>query len=125
MECSLNNENYVDVYRVEKRGRGPYNNSGWGAGDFMTNSLPTPDYDAGLPKLDYESIQKYRFGAPTVETMKSWIKYPRILSAVGYKVSLYKAKKKYVYASTIQSMFIKRHAKKVKEWTVEEFMKEN
>lgn len=40
-------------------------------------------------------------------------------------MTLYKVNKNYVTFSEIQSMFIKRHAKKVKEWTVEEFMREN
>lgn len=114
---------HVDVYRVEKRGRGPYCYSSWGAGGLMSDHLPTPQADSGIPLLDDLDIIKYRFGAPTPETLKEWIKCPSGLSRLEYKVSLYKAKKKYVYASTIQTMFIKRHAKKVKEWTVEEFCK--
>ena len=112
---------HVDVYRVEKRGRGPFGYCSWSAPELMNNKLPTPEFDGGLPKLEDIEMLKYRFGAPSAETMIEWIKYPSGLSRLGYKVSLYKAKKKYVYASTIQSMFIKRHAKKIKEWTVEEF----
>lgn len=123
MEGSLSNENYVDVYRVEKRGAGPYREDG--PSSCMSSKHPTPQYDAGLPKMYDDEINPYRFGCPTPEVMKDWIMKPMELTKRGYKVSLYKAKKKYVHSSEIQSMFIKRHAKKVKEWTVEEFMKEN
>lgn len=113
---------HVDVYRVEKRGRGPFGDHSLAANDCMNIRLPTPSYDSGFPEeVRGWDIANYRFGAPTIDSMKDWITKPNELSKRGYKVSLYKAKKKYVYASTIQSMFIKRHAKKVKEWTVEEF----
>lgn len=112
---------YIDVFRVEKRGRGPFGFCSWSAPELMNNNLATPDFDAGLPEMDDTTIEKYRFGCPNKEVMIEWIKYPRSLSNLGYKVSLYKAKKKYTHSSEIQTMFIKRHAKKVKEWSVEEF----
>ena len=124
MECSLNNENYVDVYRVEKRGRGPFGEGGWNASSCMDSSLPTPQYDSGLPELDFSEITRYRFGAQTSQSLKQWIFDPSGLTKRGYKVSLYKAKKKYVHSSEIQSMFIKRHAKKVMEWDVEKFCRD-
>lgn len=112
---------HVDVYRVEKRGRGPFADDP----QFMDSSLPTPDCDAGLPSMTEDEIERFRFGAPCIKSMRNWIEDSSGLTKRGYKVSLYKAKKKYVHSSEIQSMFIKRHAKKVKEWTVEEFMKES
>ena len=87
----------------------------------MSDNLPTPEYDAGLTKLSYNEIQKYRFGTPTAEALKEWVKYPASLDRLGFKVVHCQAKKKYTHSSEIQSMFIKRHAKKVREWTVEEF----
>ena len=125
MECSLNNENYVDVYRVEKRGRGPYSTSSWGAEALMSNRLPTPQSDEGLPRFQEDEIQKYRFGTPTAEALKEWVKYPASLDKLGFKVVHYQAKKKYTHSSEIQSMFIKRHSKRVMEWSVQDFMKEN
>lgn len=113
---------YVNVYRVEKRGRGPFNTSSHG--DFMNTFLPTPQHDGGLPRMEDEEIERFRFGAPTEEALKEWVKRPKMLDKLGYKVSLYKVKKGYVHSSDIQSMFIKRHAKKVMEWGVQEFMKE-
>ena len=68
-----------------------------------------------------DEIERFRFGAPCIKSMKNWIEDSHGLTKRGYKVSLYKANKKYVHSSEIQSMFIKRHAKKVGEWTVEEF----
>lgn len=112
---------HVDVYRVEKRGIGPYRDES--TGNCMYSKHPTPQHDAGLPKMYDAEIHPYRFGCPTSEVMKEWIRDPSELTKKGYKVSLYKAKKKYVHSSEIQSMFIKRHAKKIKEWTVEEFCK--
>ena len=111
---------YVDVYRVEKRGHGPFRNDG--AALCMCSKHPTPQYDAGLPEMEYEEILPYRFGCPTSEAMKEWITKPAELAKRGYKVSLYKAKKKYVVSSEIQSTFIKRHAKKIKEWSVVDFV---
>lgn len=116
---------HVDVYRIEKRGRGPYSTSSWGAEKLMSNRLPTPQYDEGLPGLQDDEIRKYRFGAPTPEALKEWVKYPASLDRLGFKVVHYQAKEKYTHSSEIQSMFIKRHAKKVKEWGVETFFKEN
>ena len=110
---------FVDVYRVEKKGRGPFRNDLMA--QCMCNALPTPQHDAGLPEMTNEEIHPYRFGCPTPDIMKSWIRDPEELSRVGYKVSLYKAKKKYVHSSEIQSMFIKRHAKKIKEWGIVDF----
>lgn len=123
---SLSSSEFVDVYRIEKRGRGPYNDTSWGAGAFMANGLPCPINDWGLPEdvVDWE-IRKYRFGAPTPEALKEWIAYPASLGRLGYKVSHYRAKKKYTHSSEIQSMFIKRHAKKVNEWDVATFCKDN
>lgn len=111
---------YVNVYRVEKRGHGPFQTSSHGY--FMCKHLPTPQCDSGLPKMGYEEIKPYRFGAPTKEAIRGWVKCPKTLDKLGYKVSLYKVKKGYVHSSDIQSMFIKRHAKKIKEWSVVEFM---
>lgn len=122
---------HVDVYRVEKRGRGPFQYYSTEDDDRLDGSIncehPTPYYDRGIDRnwLDKQKIEDYRFGAPTMEALKLWIRRPVVLDNLGFKVSLYKAKKKYVHSSKIQSMFIKRHAKKVKEWTVEEFMKES
>lgn len=109
---------YVDVYRVEKRGRGPFTND---VGHCMSNKHPTPTYDAGLPELTFDEILPFRFGCPSPDVIKDWITKPAELNKRGYKVSLYKAKKKYTHSSEIQTMFIKRHAKKIKEWSVEEF----
>lgn len=117
----LDNEvEYVNVYRIEKRGRGPFRTSSHG--DFMCNDLPTPEHDGGLPEMEYEEIECFRFGAPTKEAMTEWVKCPKSLDKLGYRVSLYKVKKGYVHSSEIQSMFIKRHAKKVKEWSVVDFV---
>ena len=113
---------YVNVYRVEKRGRGPFQTNSHG--EFMCNHLPTPYHDSGLPEMDEDEIERFRFGAPTEEALKEWVKRPKMLDKLGYKVSLYKVKEGYVHSSDIQSMFIKRHAKKVMEWGVQEFMKE-
>lgn len=122
---------YVDVYRIEKRGRGPfrYYSSEWD--DRLSGAIncehPTPYYDSGFDRkwVDETDFSSYRFGAPTPESLKEWIKKPDKLSDMGFKVALYKAKKKYVHSSEIQSMFIKRHAKKLKEWDIVDFMKEN
>ena len=111
---------YVNVYRVEKRGRGPFNTSSHG--DFMCSYLPTPQHDRGLPKMEDEEIERFRFGAPTKKALKEWVKCPKSLDKLGYNVSLYKVKKRYVHSSDIQSMFIKRHAKKIKEWSVVDFV---
>lgn len=124
--CKSNKSNkqveYVNVYRVEKRGRGPFQTSSHG--EFMCNHLPTPYHDSGLPRMDEDEIERFRFGAPTEEALKEWVKRPKMLDKLGYKVSLYKVKGGYVHSSDIQSMFIKRHSKKVMEWGVQEFMKE-
>lgn len=118
-------EQYVNVYRVEKRGRGPFGDHSWAADDCMNNKLPTPSHDAGLPEeVRGWDIANYRFGTPSIESMKEWITKPNELTKRGYKVSLYKAKKGYVHSSEIQSMFIKRHAKKVMEWDVEKFCRD-
>jgi hypothetical protein len=119
---NMNSVEYIDVYRIEKNGRGPYNKS---AGYSMYWNLPSPDKDADLPLMKDEDVWKYRFGSPSAESLIEWIKDAFKLSELGYKVSLYKAKKKYTHSSEIQTMFIKRHAKKVKEWSVEEFCKGN
>ena len=47
--CKPSNQvEYVNVYRVEKRGRGPFQTSSHG--EFMSNHLPTPYHDGGLPQ---------------------------------------------------------------------------
>lgn len=52
MECSLNNENYVDVYRVEKRGRGPFryydSDADWRLENALELNHPTPTFDKGI-----------------------------------------------------------------------------
>ena len=113
-------EEYVNVYRVEKRGRGPFRDYG----GLMSNHLPDPWMDAGLPEMTYTELSKYRFGAPNETVLKEWIKLPHTLAKAGFKVSLYKVKKNYVHSSEIQSIFIKRHAKKVLEWDVETFCRD-
>lgn len=113
-------DQYVNVYRVEKRGRGPFKNYA----DAMSRYLPCPRGDSGLMIWNPEEIAKYRFGAPSAESLKEWIKLPHKLHSAGFKVSLYKVKKNYVHSSEIQSMFIKRHAKKVLEWDVETFCRD-
>lgn len=110
---------FVDVYRVEKRGVGPFRDDI--SSGCMCSNHPTPQYDAGLPDLSDTEIHPYRFGCPSPDSMKEWITKPIELTNRGYKVSLYRAKKKYVHSSEIQSMFIKRHAKKVGEWSVVDF----
>ena len=75
--------------------------------------------------MDETDLSSYRFGAPNVESLKEWIKKPDKLSELGFKVALYKVKKDYVHSSEVQSMFIKRHSKKVMEWGVDDFMMEN
>lgn len=112
---------HVDVYRIEKRGRGPFT---YGAQEFMDTGLPNPSNDAGLPEISFNEILKYRFGAPTPEAMKEWVEYPDSLDRLGFKVVHYQAKKKYVHSSEIQSMFIKRHSKKVMEWDLEKFCRD-
>ena len=118
---------YVDVYRIEKRGRGPFRYYSSEVDPRLVSSIncehPTPCYDEGIDRnwLDKVNIKDYRFGAPTAEALKEWVKYPASLDRLGFKVVHYQAKKKYTHSSEIQSMFIKRHAKKVREWTVEEF----
>ena len=78
-------EEYVNVYRVEKRGRGPFRDYG----GLMSNHLPDPWMDAGLPEMTYTELSKYRFGAPNETVLKEWIKLPHTLGNAGFKVSLY------------------------------------
>ncbi len=111
---------YVDVYRIEKNGRGPFTESA-NAAHLMSSSHPTPNHDAELPIFTTEGIHPFRFGCPTKKAMIEWIMNPSELEDRNFKISLYKAKKKYTHSSEIQTMFIKRHAKKVREWSVEEF----
>ena len=124
-------EQYVNVYRIEKRGRGPfrYYSSEWDnrLSGAVNCEHPTPYYDSGFDRkwVDETDLSSYRFGAPNVESLKEWIKKPDKLSELGFKVALYKVKKDYVHSSEIQSMFIKRHSKKVMEWGVDDFMMEN
>lgn len=121
---------HVDVYRIEKRGRGPFQYYSSEVDPRLYSSIncehPTPYYDGGIDRnwLDKVNIKDYRFGAPCPNSLKEWIKKPEVLQQLGFKVSLYKVKKNHVKSSSIQSMFIKRHAKKVLEWDVETFMKE-
>ena len=124
-------EQYVNVYRIEKGGRGPfqyYSSQHDCRIDGAVNcEHPTPYHDSGIDRdwLNKQDIEKYRFGAPCPKSLKQWIRKPEVLQQLGFKVSLYKVKKDYVHSSEIQSMFIKRHAKKVGEWRVQDFMKEN
>ena len=122
---------YVNVYRIEKRGRGPFQYYSSEVDPRLDCSIncehPTPYYDGGIDRnwLDKVNIKDYRFGAPCPSSLKGWIKKPEVLQQLGFKVALYKVKKDYAHSSEIQSMFIKRHAKKVMEWGVETFFKEN
>lgn len=115
-------DQYVNVYRIEKNGIGPYAS---GFEDYMSKDMPTPYYDAGLPRSLVESeLDKFHFGTPSKHSVKCWIRHSHKLAKAGFKVSLYKVKKNYVHSSEIQSMFIKRHAKKVLEWDVETFCRD-
>lgn len=123
-------EQYVNVYRIEKGGQGPfrYPTSFQGVLDDALNiEHPTPHHDVGIDRkwFDRQNIKDYRFGSPCPNSLKEWIRKPEVLQYLGFKVSLYKVKKNCVHSSEIQSMFIKRHAKKVLEWDVETFYKEN
>ena len=124
-------EQYVNVYRIEKRGRGPFHYYSSGADPRLDCSinceLPTPYYDGGIGRnwIEKVNIKDYRFGAPCPNSLKKWIRRPEVLQQLGFKVTLYKVKKNYVHSSEIQSMFIKRHSKRVMEWDVETFYKEN
>lgn len=119
---------YIDVYRIEKNGIGPFRSfpSEWDKrlkGCISCNH-PTPWFDSGFDRDWLDTVEwegKYKFGSPSRESLRQWIRKPQVLSELGFKVSLYKAKKKYTHSSEIQTMFIKRHAKKIKEWNVEEF----
>ena len=123
-------EQYVNVYRIEKIGRGPFQYYSSGVDPRLDSSinceLPTPYYDGGIDRnwIEKVNIKDYRFGAPCPNSLKEWIRKPEVLQYLGFKVSLYKVKKNCVHSSEIQSMFIKRHAKKVMEWSVQEFCKE-
>ena len=123
---------YVDVYRIEKRGRGPFryydSDENWRLENALELNHPTPTFDKGIDRGWMENSfdkSKHRFGCPTPQSLKSWVKKPVALDKLGFRVVHYQAKKKYTHSSEIQSMFIKRHAKKVMEWSVEDFMKEN
>ena len=123
-------EEYVNVYRIEKRGHGPfqyYSSQHDCRIDGAVNcEHPTPYHDSGIDRnwLDKVNIKDYRFGTPCPKSLKEWIKKPEVLQELGFKVALYKVKKDYVHSSEIQSMFIKLHSKKVLEWDVQEFMEE-
>ena len=124
-------EQYVNVYRIEKMGLGPFQYYSAGVDPRLYSSInrehPTPYYDGGIDRnwLDKVNIKDYRFGAPCPNSLKEWIRKPEVLQHLGFKVALYKVKKGYVHSSEIQSMFIKRHSKRVMEWDVETFYKEN
>ena len=123
-------EQYVNVYRIEKGGQGPfrYPTSFQGVLDDALNiEHPTPHHDVGIDRkwFDRQNIKDYRFGSPCLSSLKGWIKKPEVLQQLGFKVTLYKVKKDYVHSSEIQSMFIKRHSKRVMEWDVDDFMREN
>ena len=123
---------YVDVYRIEKGGRRPFryydSDADWRLENALELNHPTPTFDKGIDRGWMENsfdMSKHRFGCPTPQSLKSWVKKPVVLDKLGFKVVHYQAKKKYTHSSEIQSMFIKRHAKKVMEWSVQDFMKEN
>ena len=123
---------YVDVYRIEKRGRGPFryydSDEGWRLESALELNHPTPTFDKGIDRGWMENsfdMSKHRFGCPTPQSLKSWVKKPVVLDKLGFRVVHYYAKKKYTHSSEIQIMFIKRHSKRVMEWDVETFMKEN
>lgn len=123
-------EQYVNVYRIEKRGRGPFQYYSSGVDSKLDSSinceLPTPYYDGGIDRnwIEKVNIKDYRFGAPCPNSLKEWIKKPEVLQQLGFKVSLYKVKKNHVKSSSIQSMFVKLHSKKVMEWDVEKFCRD-
>lgn len=129
MKRSSSKKEYVSVYRIEKRGRGPfqYYSTEYDSGleGSINWDLPTPEFDKGIDRnvLRKVWIKDYRFGAPTGNALKEWVKKPDVLHRLGFKVSLYKADKASTISSDIQSMFLKRKAKKVKEWEIVEFMK--
>ena len=129
MKRSSSKKEYVSVYRIEKRGRGPfqyYPTADDCRLEYSINcDLPTPEFDKGIDRdvLRKIWIEDYRFGAPTGNALKEWVKKPDVLHRLGFKVSLYKADKASTISSEIQSMFLKRKAKKVKEWEIVEFMK--
>lgn len=129
MKRSSSSKEYVSVYRIEKRGRGPFQyyptEDDCRLEDSINCDLPTPEFDGGIDRdvLRKIWVEDYRFGAPTKKALKEWVKKPDVLHRLGFKVSLYKADKASTISSDIQSMFLKRKAKKVKEWEIVEFMK--
>lgn len=125
MKRSSSKKEYINVYRIEKRGRGPFQDDR--ADEFLNYDMPSAYHDGGMPEVvrsfNDEDLYKYRFGCPCPESTKEWVVEPQKLSKLGYKISLYKADKASTISSDIQSMFLKRKAKKVKEWEIVEFMK--
>lgn len=122
-------EQYVNVYRIEKGGQGPFRyptSFQKELDDALNIEHPTPHHDVGINRkwLDRQNIKDYRFGSPCPSSLKGWIKKPEVLQQLGFKVALYKVKKDYVHSSEIQSMFIKRHSKKVMEWDLEKFCRD-
>lgn len=107
------------VYRVEtkKSGKGPFDSYA----HAMNCSFPSPEFDEELWNITLHSND--RFGAPTKNTMRSWIVSPLTLKRASYVVRKYSVPVDRLVASQIQCIFNKKEALLVEEYDIVEFKK--
>ena len=118
------------VYRVEdQQGRGPYRLNDTlrsKNGDLYDHPGPASD---GSPELSLHSysdeIRKYHFGFSSLASLGQWFHCPIINARLrrnhNCRVSVYEVDRKHVVEGNRQTIFKRRHAKLVAEYSLHKY----